>query len=120
MNHPPPPPPQLMNLSITWGCSVSNHTLLQPTRITDHTATLIDNIYFNSNEHYCIGGNLVCDISYHLPNFLFINKLSCSSSKQTIYSRDYSNFDEKKLIEDVQSFYIFESFHIKLSEIIDN
>jgi exonuclease III len=72
--------------------------VLQPTRITDHTATLIDNIYFNSIEHYCISGNLVCDISDHLPNFLFINKLSCSSSKQTIYSRDYSKFDEKNLL----------------------
>ena len=102
--------------------------ILQPTRITDHTATLIDNIYFNSIEHCCISGNLVCDISDHLPNFLFINKLSCSSSKQTIYFRDYSTFDEKNLLrmfsqllkpvtEDVN--YIFESYHIKLSEIID-
>ena len=43
--------------------------ILQPTRITDHTATLIDNIYFNSIEHCYISGNLVCDISDHLPNF---------------------------------------------------
>ena len=52
---------------------------------------------------------------------------------QIIYRRDYSKFDEKKLIEDVQSVKwedvlpatedvnsIFESFHTKLTEIIDN
>jgi exonuclease III len=43
--------------------------ILQPTRITDHSATLIDNIFFNSIEHYSISGNLLCDISDHLPNF---------------------------------------------------
>lgn len=47
--------------------------ILQPTRITDHTATLIDNIFFNSNEFFSISGNLVCDLTDHLPNFLFLN-----------------------------------------------
>ena len=68
--------------------------ILQPTRITDHTATLIDNIYFNSIEHCCISENLVCEISDHLSNFLLINKLPYSSN-QIIYRRDYSTFDEK-------------------------
>ena len=31
--------------------------ILQPSRITDHTATLIDNIFFNSIEHFTISGN---------------------------------------------------------------
>ena len=43
--------------------------ILQPTRITDHTATLIDNIFFNSNELFSISGNLVCDLTDHLPIF---------------------------------------------------
>ncbi len=43
--------------------------ILQPTRITDHTATLIDNILFNSNEFFSISGNLVCDLTDHLPLF---------------------------------------------------
>ena len=32
--------------------------ITQPIRITDHTATLIDNIYFNSIDHYTIRGNM--------------------------------------------------------------
>ena len=47
--------------------------IIQPTRITEHSATLIDNIYFNSIEHHCISGNLLY-ISDHLPNFLLVNK----------------------------------------------
>ena len=77
------------------GVSCFQPHIIRPARITDHTATLIDNIYFNSIEHCSISGNLVCDISDYLPNFLFINKLSCSSN-QIIYRRDYSKFDEKK------------------------
>ena len=32
--------------------------ILQPTRITDHSATLIDNIFFNSIEHFTVSGIL--------------------------------------------------------------
>ena len=33
--------------------------IFQPTRITDHSATLIDNIFLNSIEHFIIRGNLI-------------------------------------------------------------
>ena len=46
--------------------------ILQPTRITDHYATLIDNIFFNSIDQHTIAGNLVYDITDHLSNFLII------------------------------------------------
>ena len=96
MNRTPPTDDCINNL----GVFCFQPHILQPTRITDHTATLIDNIYFNSIEQCCISGNLVGNISDHLPNFLFINKLSCSSN-QIIHRHDYSKFDEKKLTEDV-------------------
>ena len=43
--------------------------ILQPTRITDHTATLIDNIFFNANEFCPTSGNLVYDLTDHLTIF---------------------------------------------------
>ena len=46
--------------------------ILRRTRINDHTATSIDNIFFNSNEFVATCGNLVCDLTDHLPNFLII------------------------------------------------
>ena len=37
--------------------------ILQPTRITDHSATLIDNIFLNSLDHLVISGNIVYDLT---------------------------------------------------------
>ena len=51
----------------TLGTYFYNPHILQPTRITNHSATLIDNIFFNSLSHHTISGNLVYDLSDHLP-----------------------------------------------------
>ena len=50
--------------------------ILQPTRITDHSKTLIDNIFFNSLEHSTISENIIYEITDHLPNFLIFDKFS--------------------------------------------
>ena len=55
--------------------------ILKPTRITYYSATLIDNVFFNSLEHYAISDNIVCGITDHLPNFLIITKLSNAQKK---------------------------------------
>ena len=41
--------------------------MLQPTRITSHSKTLIDNIFFNITSHQMISGNMTATISDHLP-----------------------------------------------------
>ena len=64
-----------------------NPHILKPTRITHHSATLIDNIFFNSIKYHTISGNLLTDISDHLPNFLIINKLSTLPKNFTFYKR---------------------------------
>ena len=105
---------------------------MQPTRITDHSATLIDNIFFNSLEHFTISGNLIYDLTDHLPNFLLVSKFSSSPDNVKIFRRDYSNFDEQALINDIQSIdwdllfsgnsdpsCMFDTFYRKLSEFID-
>ena len=106
--------------------------IIQPTRVTDHSATLVDHIYFNSRDHFTISGNLFSDISDHFPNFLIINKISSSYLKPAIYRRDYSNFKEDKLLEEVQQInwesalpdtndvnLIFDAFYTKISLLIN-
>ena len=79
-----------------------------------------------------MSGNLLWDISDHLPNFLIINELTCSSYKPTIYKRNYSSYKEEGLLAEVQSVnweevvpaeadveQPFDSFHNKLTEIVD-
>jgi len=51
--------------------------VVMPTRITENSATLIDHIFFSEgsvNTDYTLySGNLWCDITDHLPNFVLIN-----------------------------------------------
>ena len=62
--------------------------ILQPTRITDHSATLIDNIFLNSlNEYFTISGNIIYDLTDHLANFLIINNYSSLPNKIKMYKR---------------------------------
>ena len=52
---------------------VSNSLLpyiLQPTRLTGQSKTLIDNIFGNLTSHEVISGNITATISDHLPQFL--------------------------------------------------
>ena len=67
--------------------------ILQPTRVTDHSATVIDNIFFNSLEHFTISGNIIYDISDHLPNFLIFDKFSSLSNNVTLYKSYFSKLD---------------------------
>ena len=106
--------------------------ILQPTRITDHTATLIDNIFYNALEHFTLSGNIIYDVTDHLANFLIINKFSCLTSMSR-YTRDFSKFNETDLLNEVQAvdwqellgslgfepWLMFDSFYAKVSSIID-
>ena len=49
-------------------------TITLPTRITWHSATLIDNIFTNDLNNYAFSGLLLSDISDHLPIFSIFNK----------------------------------------------
>ena len=105
--------------------------ILQPTRITDHSATLIDNIYFNSIEHVTMSGNLIYDISDHLPNFLIIRKLNYKTYDKEIFIRDYSHYNEQDFNEEISVVdwntvtntddvdTAFNTFYDKLATIID-
>lgn len=44
--------------------------ILQPTSETGHSVTLIDNIFFNSLEHHSGSGNIVHDLTDHLPKVM--------------------------------------------------
>ena len=67
-----------------------------PPRVTEKSATLIDNIFINNYEHNCVSGNITTCISDHLPQFLIIEDLKQTSNKEipTISFRDYKNFSD--------------------------
>ena len=76
--------------------------ILQPTRLTSYSKTLIDNIFFNTLSSEIISQNLTYTTSDHLPQFLFgPNILSNPSyNKSNTYERDGSKFNKKNFILD--------------------
>ena len=76
--------------------------ILQPTRITGHSNTLIDNIFSNAIDPDIISGNLTATISDHLPQFSTILNIfgNISGNKSNTYERDWSKFDQKDFFLD--------------------
>ena len=75
--------------------------ILQPTRVTSHFDTLIDNIFSNIDPDI-ISGNLAVTISEHLPQFAIIPNIfgNTRSDKGNIYEGDCSKFDRENFILD--------------------
>ena len=110
--------------------------ILQPTRITSHSETLIDNIITNITLPDSISGNLTATISDYLPQFLIIPNIFYNplSNKSKIYERDWSNFDQENFILDYFSIdwnetlkieeqninYSTEIFLNKINDLLDN
>ena len=86
---------------ISW-LFIFSTSFLQPTRVTNHTATLIDNIFLNSIENFTICGNIVYDLTDHLPKFITFSNFGSPPSNIKIYSRNYSEFNKTALTEEVQ------------------
>ena len=72
--------------------------ILQPTRLTSHSKTLIDNIFSNILSSEIISGNLTATISDHLPQFLF--SPNPSDNRSNIFERDWSKFNKENFILD--------------------
>ena len=76
--------------------------ILQPTRLTSHSKTLIDNIISNIISPEAISGNLTATISDHLSQFMIVPNVFSNppSNKANIFERDWSNFDQENFILD--------------------
>ena len=71
-----------------------------PTRITDRSKTLIDNIYFTPTKFKPSSGNLLVGISDHLPQFLVFQNFKTNTTKEPRYYRTWKKFDEEKFTTD--------------------
>ena len=74
--------------------------ILHPTRVTDHSATIIDNIFSNNCEMDTVSGNLLSQISDHFPQFLIINNITVNYRTSSLFQHDYSKFNESSFIND--------------------
>ena len=76
--------------------------IIQPTRITSHSKSIIDNIFSNYISQEIISGNLTSTISDHLPQFLIAPHIfsNAPNKKSNIFERDWSKFNREEFILD--------------------
>ena len=72
-----------------------------PTRITESTMTIIDNIYCNTFTTEIHSGNILIQIADHLAQFVSINKQINTHKNTSYYKRDYKNFNEQIFLDDL-------------------
>ena len=77
-----------------------------PTRIRNYSATLIDHIFIKCPrklmQNKVSSGNLIIDVSDHLPNFLFLN-INVPSIKDRPFIRLYTEKRKKLFIENLNN-----------------
>ena len=93
-----------MNHTVKLITMVSHYLLphiLQPSRVTDHSVTIIDNIFTNATEFSTVSGNILNQLADNFSQFLVIKKLPITHKDPAYYQYHYSNFDESKLLADL-------------------
>ena len=70
--------------------------VILPTRVTEHSKTLIDNIFLSPTEAGTISGNICHSISDHLPQFCLFPSLTLDEiiNNGPYYRKDWSKFKE--------------------------
>ena len=75
--------------------------IILPTRITNTSKTLIDNIFVDSTTFQISSGNLVHHISDPLPQFSIFKNLNTNlNPKHNKYNRNWSQFDQENFVLD--------------------
>ena len=64
-----------------------------PTRLTPHSKTLIDNIFYSGISNDIQSGNILTNISDHLSQILFLPFKRNSSTNSDIYQRHFKNMN---------------------------
>ena len=72
-------------------------SILQPTRLSSKSASLIDNIFYNDIETSSNGGNLTTSISDHFPQFCLLDIFDKDRPKKEIkFGRSYKHFNQNE------------------------
>ena len=69
--------------------------ILHPTRVTDHSSTVIDNILSNVNEYGTITGNIINQIADHFAQFLLLKRININHKNTNFYQYNYSDFNKE-------------------------
>ena len=76
--------------------------ILLPTRVTDDTKTVIDNILTSPSENGTVSGNICYTISDHLPQFCLFPSFDkwIPNANTPYFKKDWANFDQQSFTQD--------------------
>lgn len=74
-----------------------------PTRISDHSETVIDNIFISSVPFSACSGNFITGISDHLIQFTVLDNANSSTLPETLFYKDWKNFNSIRFSEEFES-----------------
>ena len=75
--------------------------IVNPTRVTNTSATVIDNIFTNCFDYNQTSGNILITISEHFPQFASILRKKVDLKSTHIYQRNYAKFSTEAFREDI-------------------
>ena len=82
---------------------LSQHFLpfvVHPTRVSDHSSTIIDNVFSNICNLETKRGNILTHIADHFPQFLIVKEGGIANRSLSFYQHDYSKCDQESFLED--------------------
>ena len=71
-----------------------------PTRISEHSSTIIDNVFITLINANVISGNILTRIADHLPQFLILKNANIPQHKLAVFKSDYSRHNEGNFTSD--------------------
>ena len=74
--------------------------IVHPSRVSDNSSTLIDNIFTNVSDQETISGNIITQITDHFPQFLIIKHAGIVYKNLTYYQHDFSRLNDDNLRND--------------------
>ena len=77
--------------------------IMNPTRITPRSQTMIDNIFYREVQPKVIAGNIATEISDHLTQFIAIPGRHTEHLNEDIYRRNYKALNHHKFKDDLHT-----------------
>ena len=77
--------------------------IFHPTRVSDVSATIIDNIFSNACNFDTISGNILKQVSNHFPQFIIVKRAGIKAKSLSFYQHDYATFIEDNFVSDVSA-----------------
>ena len=72
--------------------------ILHPTRVTDHLAMVIDNIFSSNTTFEAVSGNIMTQISDLFPQLIILTKTHTDHNRCSFSKRDSQNLMNKSLL----------------------